>query len=733
MSQIALPTLVQRIVADTSPFAAGMNAAQSQSVRFGQSMAKVGAAMSKYVTAPLVGIAALSVKAFAEAEKQALITEQLIKTTGASAGVTAGHVADLTKDLQKLTGVSDETAAAAANIILTFKSVRNVGAGADAIFDRTLRAARDVSIVMGTDMASAATQLAKAVEDPVRGMTALRRAGVTFTKDQEGVIKSMVETGNLLGAQRYLLDAVEGQLGGVGQAYGRSLAGQIERAKNVLDDFMERIGQALAPMLRVVVGGFAQFFNIMGALPGPVIAAGVAIGALVAAAGPLMWITGKLVTSYQLFTTQTLPALSAGFIRLSGGHSIAAVAARAHTASQTGLIASLRATALAARMAGTAIVTQIRAVFSAHPVMLAITAVFVALTAAIAIVVAAFRWAAANVKPFQDQLARLREIWNTHVLPVFRMIVKVISTAVVPIFRRLGDWVTRIFTRIADWLERNQEKIKLWATNAVTALLLTVKFFKDVFGPVIAAAVVNVITVFVDLIQIMWNTMAVLKNIGEAIGKLLTGDFEGAADAAGRVVDNLGEIASAAKSATVDTLRRSMEASAQSAEALAGFLNGDEVEATQKEVAMEIDRAIKEAKDKTGQAEAPSPEEAESDEPKIDESSLAAIEAPMAAGVETGISAGASTLAEAIADAQAGQPITVDVAPDSVLGRGTFGPDTSLSQAADKLDSAATKLEAVAKAQGGRSVVMNGVVFREPPEAVLEWFHEVENAATRVA
>ena len=111
-------------------------------------------------------------------------TQAVLKSTGGSANVTAGDVDVLATSLSRLSGVDDEAIASAENLILTFKNVRNEVGEGNAIFDRATLAALDLSKAAGGafgDLPTTAKQLAKALNDPVKGMTALGRAGVTFT------------------------------------------------------------------------------------------------------------------------------------------------------------------------------------------------------------------------------------------------------------------------------------------------------------------------------------------------------------------------------------------------------------------------------------------------------------------------------------------------------------------------------------------------------------------------
>jgi hypothetical protein len=42
-----------------------------------------------------------------------------------------------------------------------------------------------------------AIQLGKALEDPIKGLAALGKSGVTFTDEQKELIKTLVETGDV--------------------------------------------------------------------------------------------------------------------------------------------------------------------------------------------------------------------------------------------------------------------------------------------------------------------------------------------------------------------------------------------------------------------------------------------------------------------------------------------------------------------------------------------------------
>ena len=180
-----------------------------------------------------------------ESRRIARITEQSIKTTGRAANISAGQIGSMSEELGVMSGVDDEVIQQGANLLLTFKRVRNeAGKGAD-IFNRATKAGLDMAAQGFGTPETNAKQLGKALQDPLKGLTALGRAGVTFTEDQKEQIKTLVETGDLLGAQKIILDEVEGQVGGAAKASADPLA----RLSVVTGNLKEQLGTALLPVV----------------------------------------------------------------------------------------------------------------------------------------------------------------------------------------------------------------------------------------------------------------------------------------------------------------------------------------------------------------------------------------------------------------------------------------------------------------------------------------------------
>lgn len=221
---------------------------------FGKSFALLAGPIGAGIAAIGLGGAALgkftdflgsSVAEARESEKVGKTTAQIIKATGGAAKVSAGQVGALAESLSEKAGVDDEVIQTGANLLLTFKNVRNEAGQGSAIFDRATAAAVDLSASGFGSVDSSAKMLGKALNDPLKGISALSRAGVTFTQQQKDQIKVLVESGDVLGAQKIILGEVESQVGGVAAAS----ATMGEKVKVSWDNLKEQVGTALLPAL----------------------------------------------------------------------------------------------------------------------------------------------------------------------------------------------------------------------------------------------------------------------------------------------------------------------------------------------------------------------------------------------------------------------------------------------------------------------------------------------------
>lgn len=265
---------------------------------FSKNMAKVGTAAAAgfaIAGAAVVAFMATSIKAAAESEKVAAQTNAAIASTGGAAGRTAEQVGDLATKLSRVSGIDDEVIQSGQNLLLTFTQIQGVN------FDKATQAALDLSVAMGTDMSSAATLVGKALNDPIKGISALSRVGVQLTADQKALIKSMVESGDVAGAQAVIFGELQTQFGGSAEAFGSTFLGTIERIKNGFGNIQEIIGSAFLPVLTAVFDkvatvlegvadspAFNAFITNMSAWITSLLSGDSAIGGLIGQLAPLL-------------------------------------------------------------------------------------------------------------------------------------------------------------------------------------------------------------------------------------------------------------------------------------------------------------------------------------------------------------------------------------------------------------------------------------------------------------
>jgi hypothetical protein len=194
-----------------------------------------------------------------EAAKATAQTNAVIKSTGGVAKVTAKELGSLSNALSNKAGIDDEAIQSAGNLLLTFKDVRDeVGKNND-IFSQALPLITDMSVAMGQDLKSSTVQVGKALNDPIKGMTALSRVGVTFSQGQKDLIKTLVESGDKMGAQKIILKELRSEFEGSAAAQ----ADPFDKFKVAIDNLKESIGVSLLPVLAEGADALSGFIDDM--------------------------------------------------------------------------------------------------------------------------------------------------------------------------------------------------------------------------------------------------------------------------------------------------------------------------------------------------------------------------------------------------------------------------------------------------------------------------------------
>jgi hypothetical protein len=196
--------------------------------------------------------------------------EQVFVSMGDTTGKAAEKAKEFASALEFDIAVDGDDILAVQAKLATFENVIKNTAGTAEIFERATKAAFDLQAAGFGEGTQNAVQLGKALQDPIKGMTALSRSGVTFTAVEQEKIKAMVQSGKMLDAQRFLLAAVEKQVGGVAKA----TANDSDRMVIAFGAIKEALGTALLPtlkkltdwMIKVAVPAVNNFVKQNGAL-----------------------------------------------------------------------------------------------------------------------------------------------------------------------------------------------------------------------------------------------------------------------------------------------------------------------------------------------------------------------------------------------------------------------------------------------------------------------------------
>lgn len=223
---------------------------------FGASLLKGGAVAA--VTA-FAGATAIGTRELLAQEKASARTANVLETTGGVANITAQGVEDLASALQSQTGTADDAIQSSANLLLTFTRVRNEAGKNNDVFNQGVAAANDMAVALGTDLNSATLLVGKALNDPIRGMTALRRSGVQLSEQQEEQVKAFVESGDVLSAQKVILGELETQFKGAASSEGEATEA-LQQFQRGFEDASEGLAAKLLPVVLSTVETFRRYW-----------------------------------------------------------------------------------------------------------------------------------------------------------------------------------------------------------------------------------------------------------------------------------------------------------------------------------------------------------------------------------------------------------------------------------------------------------------------------------------
>jgi hypothetical protein len=182
-------------------------------------------------------------------QSMGLFSEELTGSATAADDVTK-RLIDMANATARLTGVDQNSIKATQAKLATFQDLAKSADEVGGNFDRATMAALDLAAAGFGSAEGNAVQLGKALQDPIKGLAALSKSGVTFTDAEKERIKTLVESNKVGEAQVMILEAIEKQVGGTAEA----TANASDRMRVGFSQLSERLGLALLPVFEKFVG-----------------------------------------------------------------------------------------------------------------------------------------------------------------------------------------------------------------------------------------------------------------------------------------------------------------------------------------------------------------------------------------------------------------------------------------------------------------------------------------------
>lgn len=222
---------------EVSTFAGNVEGGFSSVTRLGTGLLKLGAGI---FTLEALGEAAKSVfEHTADAERQFLRLNAVLRATGHESGATAAELKELADSLSKNSLFDDKQILAAISQLETFDNVSGT------TLKKAIGLSVDLASLWDGDVSSAAFALGKALQDPAEAAALLSRAHVRLTDEEKKSIDSFVRLGDTASAQAVILKALQDRVGGVAGDEASGLSGAFHRVKVAIDDAQKSLGKFL--------------------------------------------------------------------------------------------------------------------------------------------------------------------------------------------------------------------------------------------------------------------------------------------------------------------------------------------------------------------------------------------------------------------------------------------------------------------------------------------------------
>jgi hypothetical protein len=270
-----------KLTLNASDFVRGIDRSKKSASSLKTSMSSIGLGISSAFSGVAKSVGAIGIAATGAAAavggiayklisigEEGLQAENRIKSVvktmglfGTQSGDVASRLIEMADATELATGVDGDLIMAAQAKLATFKELAKTAGTTGGAFDRATQASVDMAAVFGGDASNYAVQLGKALEDPEKGLAALKRTGALTTSQIKAISEEFAATGNRAKAFDQVLKAIETQVGGAANA----TASGMSRIKVSIGQMLEEVGK---PMSEV----FSQFAADVAAMTPQIVA-----------------------------------------------------------------------------------------------------------------------------------------------------------------------------------------------------------------------------------------------------------------------------------------------------------------------------------------------------------------------------------------------------------------------------------------------------------------------------
>jgi hypothetical protein len=276
-------------------------------------MRKTGVALTAAVTVPLLLIGKQALERAADFQSAVSQMNVALASMGPVAHRNARQLLEQADAMEKVSLFDkSDIIAGVTNRLLTFGHIHG------RVFDLAQKAIVDYAARTGTELPEAAQMLGKALQEPIQGTLALRRAGIFLSPVQQQVIKNLMQSsvaGSGFKAQMVILNEVMKRYGGSALASTKTLAGSFGQLKISVNSTLESFGlMESGPLISLMnsARGTVEWFGKLSDSTKQWI---VIVGGIAAAVGPALIVGGLAIKGFLQLRT-ALIAVQAAFVGL---------------------------------------------------------------------------------------------------------------------------------------------------------------------------------------------------------------------------------------------------------------------------------------------------------------------------------------------------------------------------------------------------------------------------------